>query len=231
MRQWVADLWSLIYPRVCEVCGASLAHGEELMCLQCRADMPLCDFHRDPFNHMHQRLAGHAPIERAAGYFYYYRDSGYARLIHAAKYDARPRIIRSLAADFSRQIADDGFFDGVDVVVPVPLHESKERARGYNQSRVLAESIGDVVGLPVGDNLIAVKEHSTQTRRGAYSRWLNTKNVYQVSHGEELAGKHVLVVDDVITTGATLLACCEALHRDVPDVKISVLTLAVARMA
>lgn len=230
LRQWASDLWSLIYPRVCEVCGTSLAHSEELMCLQCRADMPLCDFHRQPFNHIHQRLAGHVPIERAAGYFYYYRGSGYTRLIHAAKYGARPRIIRSLAADFSCMISGDGFFDGVDVIEPVPLHISKERARGYNQSRVLAEAIGDVTGLPVGDHLEAGKKHATQTLRGAYSRWLNTRNVYRVTHGEELAGRHVLVVDDVITTGATLLACCEALHRAVPDVTISVLALAVARM-
>ncbi len=221
---------SVIFPRLCEVCGNSLAHGEEIMCLQCRLDLPRCDIHTLPFNVIHERLLGHVPIERAAGYFFYYRDSPYANLIHSAKYNGRPHIARILARDFANEIATSGFFDGIDMVIPVPLHRSKLRKRGYNQSFHIAKGISAVTGISIADNLVATRSHSTQTTRGAYARWLNSRDIYAVERAAELDNRHILVVDDVLTTGATLLACCEAIHKVAPTATVSVLTLAVAQL-
>lgn len=230
IKQWGADFTSVIYPKLCEVCGTSLAHGETMMCTECRMRLPRCNIHTQPFNHIHQRLAGHAPIERAAGYFYYYRENEYTNLIHSAKYNGRPWIAEQLARDFATEIMPDGFFDDIDLILPVPLHASKLRKRGYNQSRHIAIGLHEVTSITIGDNLIATREHSTQTRRGAFERWLNSRNIYDVVQAETLADKHLLIVDDVLTTGATLLACCEAVHAKAPTARISVLTLAVAHL-
>lgn len=224
------DLLGLLFPRVCEVCGETLCHGEEVMCLHCLTGLPRTMVHREPFNTMHERVAGKVPVERAASYFYYYHDSPYRAIIHQAKYASRPVVARRIAAMFAREIAPDGFFDGIDLLLPVPLHWRKLVRRGYNQTEAIAEGVADVIGLPIGDNLVASRSHGTQTARGAYARWMNTRDVYDVAEPVGLAGRHVLVIDDVMTTGATLLACIEAIHRASPTTRISLLTLALARL-
>lgn len=228
--KWMRMLVDMVWPRVCEVCRCSLVEGEDVLCLGCDIKLPRTMIHRNSFNSIHQRIAGKAPIEHAGGYFYYYRESEYAELIHVAKYGGRPRVARVLAAQYARElIADSDFFSGIDIVLPVPLHKFKLWKRGYNQSDYIADGVADVTGIPVGHNLVA-KRHGTQTRRNAYMRWLNTRNTYDVVKPEDLEHKHVLVVDDVVTTGATLLSCCEAIHRVAPTAKISVLVLAVAQL-
>lgn len=224
------DLLRIIFPEVCEVCGRSLVKGERVMCLHCDVSLPRTRVHTDDFNVIHKRLAGSTPIDRAAGMFYYYRESEYARLIHVAKYESRPVVARRLAEAYARELMPDRFFDGIEVILPVPLHSSKLISRGYNQSEEIAMGLSAVTGIVVGDNLVARRSHSTQTKKNSYSRWVNAQGVYDVDCGDDLEGKHVLVVDDVITTGATLLACCEAIHRVAPTARISVLSLAVTHL-
>lgn len=229
-RRLLNGVVNLIWPDVCEVCGCSLVRGEKVICLGCRLNLPRTNLHNQDFGPIHHRLAGRVPIERAAGYFYYYRSDPFTRLIHAAKYNGRPDVARYLAKEYAMEIKPDGFFSGIDLILPVPLHRFKHWKRGYNQSEYLARGLEDATGIAVGHNLVATRGHSTQTRKGAYLRWLNTRNIYDVKLPQELDGKHILVVDDVLTTGATLLACCEVLHRKVPTATISVLTLAVSHL-
>lgn len=230
LRDWGRDFVSVIFPNVCEVCGATLVRGEDMLCLHCRIEMPRTHIHTERFNEIHRRLASPGvPVERAGGYFYYYRGNPYAAMIHSAKYRGRPRIARRLAEMYAGEISGDGFFDGIDAVIPVPLHRWKLIRRGYNQSQSIADGISAATGIPVADNLKAVRGHETQTHKNRYERWLNASNLYAVSHPDELSGQHLLVVDDVITTGATLLSCCRELQNAVPDVRLSVLTLGVAR--
>lgn len=221
---------NLIWPDVCEVCGCTLVKGEKVICLGCRLRLPRTNLHTQEFGLIHHRLAGRVPIERAAGYFYYYRSDPFTRLIHAAKYNGRPNVARYLAREYAGEIKDNGFFSGIDLILPVPLHRFKLWKRGYNQTEYLARGLKDATGIAIGGNLVATRGHSTQTRKGSYMRWLNTRNIYDVVRPDELEGKHILVVDDVITTGATLLACCEAIHRSAPTATISVLTLAVSHL-
>lgn len=221
---------NFIWPDLCEVCGCTLVRGEKVICLGCRLKLPRTMLHNEHFGPIHHHLAGKVPIERAAGYFYYYRTSPFTRLIYAAKYHHRPKVARYLAAEYAREIISDGFFDDMDIIMPVPLHRFKQWKRGYNQSRYIALGLADVTGLPIGSNLVATRQHSTQTRKGAYLRWLNSQGIYSATRPEQLHGKHILVVDDVLTTGSTLLACCEAIHRVAPTARISVLTLAVAHL-
>ena len=141
-------------------------------------------------------------------FFLSYRESPYVDIIHRAKYGGRPELIEKMARRYARELADTGFFDGIDAIAPVPLHRLKQWRRGYNQSRYIAAGICSIVPLPVVDNLEASRGHASQTSSGVFARWLNAGNVYDVRRPRELDGLHLLVVDDVITTGATLLACC-----------------------
>lgn len=225
LRSWLDDLSGLIFPNLCEVCSTTLVRGENTLCLQCLCDMPRTNLHRQSFNEIHKRLAGHTPIERAAAYFYYYKESPYARMIQNAKYNSRPRLARTLAAMFAREISADGFFDGIELLLPVPLHYLKEFRRGYNQSREIALGISSVTGIPVGSNLTATRGHSTQTRRGPFERWLNTEGIYAAEDPQELDGKHILLIDDVITTGATILRCADTIHSAAPTATVSVVSL------
>lgn len=230
LKGWFSDLLRIVFPDVCEVCGSSLVRGEEVICLKCDMNMPRTRVHNDSFNIIHERLAGKTPIERAAGYFYYYRESDYAAIIHNAKYNGRPIIARKLAMRFARELMADNFFDGIDIILYVPMFFLKKIKRGYNQSEYIAQGISQATNITVGHNLISKRSHSSQTKKNSYSRWLNAQGVYDVINPEELENKHVLIVDDVITTGATLLACCDVVHNAVPSATISVLSLAVTRL-
>ena len=230
LKGWFSDLLRIVFPDVCEVCGSSLVREEEVICLKCDMNMPRTRVHNDSFNIIHERLAGKTPIERAAGYFYYYRESDYAAIIHNAKYNGRPIIARKLAMRFARELMADNFFDGIDVVLYVPMFFLKKIKRGYNQSEYIAQGISRATNIPVGHNLISKRSHSSQTKKNSYSRWLNAQGVYDVINSDELENKHVLIVDDVVTTGATLLACCDVVHNAVPSATISVLSLAVTRL-
>lgn len=230
LTRWGHNLLDTIFPRVCEVCGVTLVEGEEILCLQCLLDLPRTSLHRENFNAIHERLAGRAPIERAGALFYYYRGNPYTRLIHKAKYNNLPAIGRRLGALYAAEITDDGFFEGIDMILPVPLHWMKQIIRGYNQSREIALGIAGEAYLPVGDNLTARKGHPTQTRKNSFDRWINARDIYRVARGSELDGKHLLVVDDVITTGATLLACCQAIKKAAPTAKISVAALSLTHL-
>lgn len=167
----------------------------------------------------------HVPIERAAAYFYYVRQSPYTNLIMSAKYRGRPRIIHRLAADFAHEISPDGFFESIDCILPVAMHPLKRFMRGYNQTVHLARGLSESTGIPIADNLKALSSHSTQTRKDARERWSSAPSAYRISNPSQLEGKHLLVVDDVITTGATITACCEAIHLAVPSARISVLSI------
>lgn len=230
LKGWFSDLLRIVFPDVCEVCGSSLVRGEEVICLKCDMNMPRTRVHNDSFNIIHERLAGKTPIERAAGYFYYYRESDYAAIIHNAKYNGRPIIARKLAMRFAGELMADNFFDGIDIILYVPMFFLKKIKRGYNQSEYIANGLSQATNIPVGHNLISKRSHSSQTKKNSYSRWLNAQGVYDVINPEELENKHVLIVDDVITTGATLLACCDVVHKAVPSATISVLSLAVTRL-
>lgn len=225
----ISGLVDLVYPRICEVCGRSLATGEEIMCLHCLYGLPRTHVHRDEFNEIHRRLAGKVAVERAAAYFHYYRESGYAGIIHSGKYGGRPSLMRRMGARMARELRKDGFFDGVDMLLPVPLHPYKRFRRGYNQSAAIAQGVSDVTGIATGDYIRAARWHGSQTRTASmYDRWINARLDYRVTEKEALEGKHVMVVDDVITTGATILACLNAIHDAAPGCRISVLALGLA---
>lgn len=230
MRRIFNGILNLIYPNLCEICGRKLAPGEEVMCLHCSYELSRTNAHRSSFNVVHERLVGTTPVELGASWFFYYRSSPYVAMIHRGKYNGHPELLRILARKYARELQRDGFFDGIDLIVGVPLHPLKLMMRGYNQTDYIVKGLNDITGIKTGKNLKAARYRKTQTRKGVFSRWLNSQGDYKAKNPADLEGKHILVVDDVLTTGSTLLTCCNAIHEAAPTARISVLTLAVTKL-
>jgi ComF family protein len=230
IKQWLSAAADMAMPRTCPVCGKTLDGDERWICRQCLASLPRTRYEEVPFNTMEQHFAGQVPIERATAYFFYEKGSPYASILHDIKYHNTPSMGQWLTARAVNDMAGSRFFDGIDVVTAVPLHRSKLAQRGYNQSEYLARGIADALNIPYVEMLKAVRPHSTQTHKGAMDRWLNIQGNYALRRESEVwAGKHILLVDDVVTTGATLIVCATAL-REIPNVTVSLFTLAAARL-
>ncbi len=230
IKQWLAAGADVALPRVCPVCGLALDGDERWLCRRCLAALPRTRYEEVPFNAMDQRMAGKVPIERSTAYFFYEKGSPYASILHDIKYHSMPGMGYWLCSRAVAEMAPSHFFDGIDVVTAVPLHRSKQAHRGYNQSEHLARGIADALGIPYVKALKAILPHSTQTHKGAIDRWQNIQGNYALNNdADRLAGQHILLVDDVITTGATLTVCAMLL-KSIPGTRVSLFTLAAARL-
>ena len=230
IKQWLNAAADVVMPRVCPVCQQALDSDEHWLCRQCLAALPRTRYEEVEFNTMEQHFAGKVPIERATAYFFYEKGSPYASILHDIKYHGTPAMGRWLTARAVRDMQASRFFDGIDAVTAVPLHRSKLAHRGYNQSEYLARGIAEALHIPYIEALKAVRPHSTQTHKGAMERWQNIQGNYALKdNADRLAGKHILLVDDVITTGSTLTVCATLL-KSIPNVTVSLFTLAAARL-
>lgn len=230
IRQWLGAAADVAMPRICPVCGKTLDGDERWVCRGCLTTLPRTRYEDADFNTMEQLFAGKVPIERATAYFFYEKGSPYASILHDIKYHSVPKMGYWLTARAVRDMTNSHFFDGIEAVTSVPLHRSKLAHRGYNQSEYLARGIGDALGIPYFEVLKAVRPHSTQTHKGALERWSNIQGNYTLNKkADQLTGKHILLVDDVITTGSTLTVCA-ALLKTIPGVTVSLFTLAAARI-
>ena len=230
IKQWLNAAADVVMPRVCPVCHQALDSDELWLCRQCLAALPRTRYEEVEFNTMEQHFAGKVPIERATAYFFYEKGSPYASILHDIKYHGLPAMGRWLTARAVRDMQASRFFDGIDTVTAVPLHRSKLAHRGYNQSEYLARGIAEALHIPYVEALKAVRPHSTQTHKGAMERWQNIQGNYALrDNADRLAGKHILLVDDVITTGSTLTVCATLL-KSIPNVTVSLFTLAAARL-
>lgn len=228
MSIW-SDLWNLFFPRCCVLCGERLPEGVKHLCFKCLSELPRTNFHHRKDNLMEKDLWGKLPIGRAGAFLFYTKGGDVRKLVYELKYYGNKPLGHFLGWCMATELLPSGFFQGIDRIVPVPLHEKRKRKRGYNQSELLAQGLSEVTGIPVSGNLIVRNRYTdTQTRKGGYDRWMNVKDVFECACVKELENKHILLVDDVMTTGATIVACADALSR-VPGLRISVLTLALAR--
>ena len=231
LKNLINSALDVVLPRRCPVCDATLGGDERFLCRRCLAALPRTRLEETEFNAMEQLFAGKVPVERATALFFYEKGSPFAAIIHDIKYNNMAPMGVWMGAYAVRMMQASGFFDGIDVVIPVPLHADKLAQRGYNQAERIAHGIAQETGAAIGKHIVATRPHSTQTQKGAYERWLNTRDTVAATPraATELQGKHVLLVDDVITTGATIIACAEALAA-IPGITISIFTLAAARL-
>ena len=231
LRRLGIDIIDSFFPRCCPVCQSRLVEGEDGICLNCYLKVPRTGYHLDPSNPLILRLVDvRTPIESAVAFFHYSKDNAYAQLIRDAKYHNQPNLDRAIAGLYAHELLAAGFFRDIDAVMPVPIHWTKRLRRGYNQSDFIALGIADVTGLPVLHNLKARRAHATQTRKSASERRRPLTGIFVVSHPERLKGKHILLVDDVITTGATILSCAQTLKKAVDDHRLSILSLGATKL-
>jgi ComF family protein len=222
------DLISLLFPRICYGCGNHLLRNEDIICTDCYISIPRTNFHKVRDNPVAQLFWGRCLIEKAAAFSFYTRGSRIRKLLHNLKYNGIKEIGPEMGRIYAHSLRDSGFFVDIDMIVPVPLHPSKQRKRGFNQSEYISSGISEVAGLPVDlKSLRRISASDTQTKRSRYERWMNVEGIFEVSDQEVFRGKHVLLVDDVITTGSTIESCAMELLK-IEDCKVSVVALAVS---
>ncbi|MDO4757912.1 MAG: phosphoribosyltransferase family protein [Rikenellaceae bacterium] len=228
----IADLLALFFPERCLVCGAPLARGERAICTLCRVTAPLTNYEIEAMNPVLEKLEGLVPVERASAMLFFQQGSGWQRLIHDFKYYDRWRAASEVGRWYGTRLKQSGLYEDIDVVVPLPLHPFKLLRRGYNQATYLAEGIARELGVEVLHRAVRrTRNTKSQARKPRREREANVAGAFAVRHAEQLRGRHILVVDDVLTTGSTLTALVEAIVAEVPDCRISVAVLAVPRGA
>lgn len=208
----------MIAPRTCPCCGARLSETEDEICLQCLVSLPRTGYAglRTPLRDFVDNGSGEPGF--CAAWFFYDHTSDFADIIRSAKFDDRPAFARALGRLYARELLSAAHVDGtpghlsdVEILMPVPMHWSKLLGRGYNQSREIALGISEVTGIPVADNLMARKPHRTQSLQNASRRRDNLVGKLEAIRPDELDGAHIAIVDDVVTTGATVRECVRAL--------------------
>lgn len=221
------SLLDFLFPRICHICGGTLSGSERFICNGCTARLPRTLYHRRPDNPMEQRFAGLFTFEKASGVFFYSANSELAGVIHDFKYHRFPDLAVHMGCLMATELLTTSFLSDIDVILPVPMHWWKQARRGYNQSVMLARGISQVSGIPVCNLLKAIHPHRTQTSLTHAQRIDNTSGIFQLTHPDTLKGKHLLILDDVCTTGATLTSAALAILAEIPDARISLLSLAV----
>lgn len=202
------DFIALFYPRCCFACSEPLARTEELLCSRCLVQLPKTSYHRWHDNPVWGRLAGRLPLEFGFAFLKFMKGGVVQSLLHELKYNNRPEIGVRIGNLYGHELAESGFAHSFDMIVPVPLHRSRLRKRGYNQSAKFAEGLADALKVPWEESIsMRMQATSTQTRKGRAERWSNVSSAFSTAQAERIKGKRVLLVDDVITTGATLEAC------------------------
>ncbi|WP_209331189.1 ComF family protein [Lunatimonas salinarum] len=211
------DFLALVFPVTCGLCNRSLYAFETDLCRICEASLPVTLFHTTPRdNELTRKLAGLANIRMALAYLRFSKRGKSQKLLHQLKYRNKPMLGIKLGKLYGHLLLEQGFHQEWDLIIPVPLHRSKERRRGYNQSRCFADGLGEALGIAVINGLERCVNTSTQTRKTRLQRWENVAEVFKIVDEGPIAGKRILLVDDVMTTGATLAACANLLQEAQP---------------
>jgi ComF family protein len=227
---YLSDFLSLIYPNLCASCGNNLFKHEDVICNFCEFHLPKTMFHLAADNPVAGIFWGRANIFSAAACYHFNKGNRVQHMIHLLKYKGRKDVGVYLGRQYGLSLAKSTFFSTSDVVIPVPLHAKKLVLRGYNQSEQFAIGLGRSMKIPVDTStLIRVKATETQTKKSRFRRWENVAEIFALDNPGKLEGKHILLVDDVITTGATLEACIRKLQA-IPGVRISIAAIAAASL-
>jgi ComF family protein len=206
------DFISLFYPRYCRGCYNSLVKGEELICTKCLLEMPKSHYHLQWDNPFYQKFRGRLPVKHVMTLYKFVKESRVQNVLHALKYKQQPELGEMLGRVYGQDLVEAKYKDSFDLIVPVPLHSSRRRIRGYNQSEEFGKGLSQMLAVPCDDTYMTRSAKTeTQTHKTKLRRWENVNQIFQVVDPKFVTEKRVLLVDDVVTTGATLEACGQAL--------------------
>ena len=228
LKNIVSSTLHLFYPHTCTGCGSDLLTEDNQLCLKCIHQLPHTNFADIHHNPIEKYFWGRIPITAAYSEFYFAKEFLIQHLIHELKYRGNTIIGFYLGEVMGKTLLSSRRFKGIDALVPLPLYADKEHKRGYNQATVICNGISSVMNIPVLNGAV-IRQHATetQTRKHRTERWENVKSSFKVVRENELNGKHLLLVDDVVTTGATLEACGHVMLQQ-GNIKLSIATLAYA---
>ncbi len=222
------SLLQLFYPHLCAGCGSDSLPDSSQLCVKCIYTLPLSRFENRADNPVERILSGRIRFERATAQLYFTKHSALQHIMHAFKYKGNKDLGHQLGLIMGNQLWESRRFKDVHALIPLPLHESKQRKRGYNQAEILCNGIAEILNIPVVTDVVTRPDATeTQTKKSRTDRWKNIEGKFALVNKNRIENKHVLLVDDVITTGATLEACAQELLQ-VPGVKVSIATLCYA---
>lgn len=231
-------LLDLFFPRYCAICDNVLAESEQHLCIKCFIDLPRTDLHKTKENVMEKMYWGKIPIEQASAFMYY--KEGFKNVVLNLKYRKNHAIGEYFGRLMAEEVSDSSdFFEGIDAIVPIPLHCARLRKRGYNQSEYIAKGIQEVTNIPIyTDAVIRTVNNKSQTRMSHFERKENVEDIFKCVQPNLMKGKHILLVDDVVTSNATTLSCATAIMQaigvplpyagDITTIRFSILSLAYA---
>ena len=224
-----SDFIALLFPRLCVACEQPLPKSERCLCLNCQLTLPETHFHEISPNTFTARFDGRMRLEAAAALYFFTQKSRTQHLIHQIKYSDKREAAVELGRFLGEKLIKSTAFQGIDCIVPVPMHPTKQRWRGYNQAEMFADGLSDSMDVEVNTTALQkVKMTISQTKMSRLQRLTNAQEVFQLTNPKALNGKNILIVDDVMTSGATLESCALAITKQLPDAKISFATIAYA---
>lgn len=230
MLKLISKIFDTFFPRICTLCGDNLLYNEKYVCNHCLSSLPRVNIHKYiDGNFIEQMFWGKFKVFRATSFLYYSKDSDTRKLLFELKYYKNKYLGEVLGRYMARELKDFGIFNDVDYIIPIPLHKNKEKSRGYNQSEWISKGISSLTGIPVKKDIVVRAYNTlTQTKKEKYERWENIDGVFSLVSEINLENKHILLVDDVLTTGATITACADSMKK-VRGLRISALTFAIAK--
>ena len=224
----ISNFLGLLYPNLCLICGENLLKNEQQICLKCLSEIPRTNFHFQKDNPVEKRFWGKADIQMATSFFFFTKGSPFQKLLHELKYRDNKEIGELMGSYAAVDILNVELINSVDYIVPIPLHPKKYAKRGYNQSELICNGMAKILSKPVEkQSLRRTRETATQTKKSVFERYENTSGIFEVIDKNAFANKHILLVDDVLTTGSTIDAAIQAL-KQCDGIKVSIFTLAMA---
>lgn len=228
MKKIFHDFLSLFFPDLCVVCREKLIKGEAHICTDCLLLLPKTNYHLQPENRLEEFFAGRFPFERAAAFAYFLKGGSLQQIIHELKYNKNPEIGHFVGRLCGDNMKNSPFSKAIDFIVPVPLHPKRLKERGYNQSLKICEGISAVTGIPIdSQTLIRTVNNPSQTKNSRFDRWKNVEDIFSVTQPETFSNKHILLVDDVVTTGSTIESCVKEMIKS-EECKVSIYAVGVA---
>lgn len=228
IQEYSTDFYRLFFPKLCGACNTPLTKGEQYLCVHCRIDLPFTNFEIIKENPIEKLFYGRAQIELATSMLFFSKGDKVQNIMHNIKYNEQKELAVFIGKIFGERLQNILAINSVTSIIPIPLHPQKQHLRGFNQSELFAQGMNEVLNIELcTDNVFRNVNTETQTRKNRIERWQNVEKVFDIKNPSALKNKHVLLVDDVLTTGATLEACAQAIIEQC-NCKVSIATIAVA---